>query len=177
MQEMMVAMRVGRCFVLEGLLCKQTGDTNTRDVLFVNNVGELTVEKNLIKIHLVGRNGGRTGRAHVAQGVSRWFWGCTWQGKACQLVVNHEEGFSLYATGTRGVVGNGVSPGSPPTPLWKRSFDKLKMSADDGARLLWLDFGGEDGEFELDLESCPKPIVFVLHNFLSAKIHRMGLSA
>nr|KAF7411025.1 hypothetical protein H0235_013632 [Vespula pensylvanica] len=72
---------------------------------------------------------------------------CTWQGKACQLVVNHEEGFSLYATGTRGVVGNGVSPGSPPTPLWKRSFDKLKMSADDGARLLWLDFGGEDGEF------------------------------
>ncbi|KAF7386932.1 hypothetical protein HZH66_011384 [Vespula vulgaris] len=102
---------------------------------------------------------------------------CTWQGKACQLVVNHEEGFSLYATGTRGVVGNGVSPGSPPTPLWKRSFDKLKMSADDGARLLWLDFGGEDGEFELDLESCPKPIVFVLHNFLSAKIHRMGLSA
>ncbi|XP_012226941.1 beta-1-syntrophin isoform X2 [Linepithema humile] len=102
---------------------------------------------------------------------------CVWQGKACQLVVNHEEGFALYAAGTRGTAGNGVSPGSPPTPLWRRSFDKLKMSADDGARLLWLDFGGEDGEIELDLESCPKPIVFVLHNFLSAKIHRLGLSA
>ncbi|XP_018373141.1 PREDICTED: beta-1-syntrophin-like [Trachymyrmex cornetzi] len=102
---------------------------------------------------------------------------CTWQGKACQLVVNHEEGFALYSAGTRGTAGNGVSPGSPPTPLWRRSFDKLKMSADDGARLLWLDFGGEDGEIELDLESCPKPIVFVLHNFLSAKIHRLGLSA
>ncbi|XP_050461037.1 beta-1-syntrophin isoform X1 [Cataglyphis hispanica] len=102
---------------------------------------------------------------------------CTWQGKACQLVVNHEEGFALYAAGTRSTAGNGVSPGSPPTPLWRRSFDKLKMSADDGARLLWLDFGGEDGEIELDLESCPKPIVFVLHNFLSAKIHRLGLSA
>ncbi|XP_078038769.1 syntrophin-like 1 [Augochlora pura] len=102
---------------------------------------------------------------------------CTWQGKACQLVVNHEDGFALFAAGTRGVGGNGMSPGSPPAPLWRRSFDKLKMSADDGARLLWLDFGGEDGEIELDLESCPKPIVFVLHNFLSAKIHRLGLSA
>lgn len=79
-------------------------------------------------------------------GFRACFLGCTWQGKACQLVVNHEEGFALYVGGTRGTVGNGVSPGSPPTPLWRRSFDKLKMSADDGARLLWLDFGGEDGE-------------------------------
>ena len=51
------------------------------------------------------------------------------------------------------------------------------MFVDDGARLLWLDFSGADGEIELDLESCPKQIVFVLHNFLSAKIHRLGLSA
>lgn len=27
----------------------------------------------------------------------------------------------------------------------------------------------------LDLHSCPKPIVFVLHTFLSAKVTRMGL--
>ena len=72
--------------------------------------------------------------------------GCVWQGRACQLVVHHEDGFMLYAAGTRGVAGNGISPGSPPTPLWRRPFDKLKMSADDGNRLLWLDFGGEDGE-------------------------------
>lgn len=64
--------------------------------------------------------------------------------------MNHEEGFSLYAAGTRGVGGNGGSPGSLPTPLWRRSFDKLRMSADDGARLLWLDFGGEDGEIVSD---------------------------
>lgn len=51
----------------------------------------------------------------------------------------------MYAAGARGG-GNGMSPSSSPTPLWRRSFDKLKMSADDGARLLWLDFGGEDGE-------------------------------
>ncbi|XP_014215739.1 beta-1-syntrophin isoform X2 [Copidosoma floridanum] len=102
---------------------------------------------------------------------------CSWQGRACQLVVHHEEGFALYAAGTRGVAGNGASPSSPPTALWRRPFDKLRMSADDGARLLWLDFVGDDAEIELDLESCPKPIVFVLHNFLSAKIHRLGLSA
>ena len=29
----------------------------------------------------------------------------------------------------------------------------------------------------LDLHSCPKPIVFVLHTFLSAKVTRMGLLA
>ncbi|XP_046594009.1 beta-1-syntrophin isoform X1 [Neodiprion lecontei] len=108
---------------------------------------------------------------------------CVWQGRSCQLVVNHEEGFALYAAGSRSL-GNGVSPGSAPAPLWRRSFDKLRLSADDGNRLLWLDFEGEDGEIEkrillqeLDLESCPKPIVFVLHNFLSAKIHRLGLTA
>lgn len=44
-----------------------------------------------------------------------------------------------------------MSPSSSPTPLWRRSFDKLKMSADDGARLLWLDFGGEDGEIVSDI--------------------------
>uniref|UniRef100_A0A0C9QT18 SNTB1_1 protein n=1 Tax=Fopius arisanus TaxID=64838 RepID=A0A0C9QT18_9HYME len=111
----------------------------------------------------------------AAQSMREYTVRCLWQSRPCQLIVNHEEGFMLYAANTRGV--NGVSPGSPPAPLWKRSFDKLRMSADDGARLLWLDFGGDDGEMELDLESCPKPIVFVLHNFLSAKIHRLGLTA
>ena len=30
---------------------------------------------------------------------------------------------------------------------------------------------------ELDLHGCPKPIVFVLHNFLTAKLSRLGLIA
>lgn len=30
---------------------------------------------------------------------------------------------------------------------------------------------------QLDLHSCPKPIVFILHTFLSAKISRLGLVA
>ncbi|KAJ8688238.1 hypothetical protein QAD02_024033 [Eretmocerus hayati] len=102
---------------------------------------------------------------------------CVWQGRPCQLVVHHEDGFALFAAGTRGITGNGIGAGAAPAPLWRRSFEQLKMSADDGARLLWLDFVGDDTEIELDLESCPKPIVFVLHNFLSAKIHRLGLGA
>ncbi|XP_044001266.1 beta-1-syntrophin isoform X2 [Aphidius gifuensis] len=100
---------------------------------------------------------------------------CIWQKNPCKLVVNHEEGFKLFSAGNRGM--NGASPSSPPAPLWQRPFDKLRMSADDGTRLLWLDFGDDDTEIELDLESSPKPIVFVLHNFLSAKIHRLGLNA
>lgn len=30
--------------------------------------------------------------------------------------------------------------------LWTFGFDKLKGSADDGQRLLYLDFGSDDGE-------------------------------
>jgi hypothetical protein len=33
-----------------------------------------------------------------------------------------------------------------PRTLWKFPFERLRMSADDGARLLWLDFGGDEGE-------------------------------
>ena len=30
---------------------------------------------------------------------------------------------------------------------------------------------------QLDLHACPKPIVFIIHSFLSAKITRLGLVA
>jgi hypothetical protein len=30
---------------------------------------------------------------------------------------------------------------------------------------------------ELDLHGCPKPLVFILHTFLSAKIARLGVVA
>lgn len=50
------------------------------------------------------------------------------------------------------------------------------MTGDDGHRLLWLEFS-DGSEQELDLGTCPKPIVFVLHTFLSAKVNRLGLLA
>ncbi|XP_053683696.1 beta-1-syntrophin isoform X2 [Sabethes cyaneus] len=94
---------------------------------------------------------------------------CQFQGRPCQLIVHLDRGFTLLdsALGSTAV-------GSK--PLWSYPFDKLKGSADDGNKLLLLDFSGsEDGaEIELDMECCPKPVVFVLHNCLSAKVHSLA---
>ncbi|KAK6630849.1 hypothetical protein RUM44_003019 [Polyplax serrata] len=97
---------------------------------------------------------------------------CLYQGQPCQLILHYENGFKLIER-TSGM----SSLGRDTRVLWAYPFEKLRASADDGNRLLWLDFGSEDGEIELDLEACPKPMVFILHNFLSAKIHRLGLIA
>ncbi|XP_017780509.1 PREDICTED: beta-1-syntrophin-like [Nicrophorus vespilloides] len=90
---------------------------------------------------------------------------CLWKGRPSQLVIHYENGFTLLEGGT----------GS--RTLWRYPFDRLRNSSDDGKRMLFLDFGGEEADIELDMEGCPKPIVFILHNFLSAKIHRLGLYA
>uniref|UniRef100_A0A6P4FT31 Beta-1-syntrophin n=1 Tax=Drosophila rhopaloa TaxID=1041015 RepID=A0A6P4FT31_DRORH len=91
--------------------------------------------------------------------------------RQCQLVVHINRGFFLYDCG-------GFAPTTPTvatskTQLWQFAFDKLKGSADDGNRMLYLDFG-DDGEIELDMECCPKPVVFVVHNCLSAKVHNIA---
>ncbi|XP_058829043.1 beta-1-syntrophin isoform X2 [Topomyia yanbarensis] len=92
---------------------------------------------------------------------------CLYQGRPCQLIVHLDRGFTLLDSALG-------STGSK--PLWSFAFDKLKGSADDGNKLLFLDFSGcEDGaEIELDMECCPKPVVFVLHNCLSAKVHSLA---
>lgn len=43
--------------------------------------------------------------------------------------------------------------------LWSFAFDKLKGSADDGHRLLYLDFGSEEGEI---VSTFDKYIVFIV---------------
>lgn len=130
--------------------------------------------------------------------------GCMYKGQDCRLVIHYELGFSV------------LPEGEPPhgRPLFSYPFEKLRMSSDDGVRMLYLDFGGKEGEIvswkpslkeiftvllcylsygclisnllghvclfysqQLDLHSCPKPIVFILHSFLSAKIARLGLLA
>ncbi|XP_045461764.1 beta-1-syntrophin [Harmonia axyridis] len=92
---------------------------------------------------------------------------CSWKGRPAQLVIHYENGFTLLEAGT----------GS--RTLWRHSFDQLRHSSDDGKKMLLLDFGGngEESEVELDVEVCPKPLVFILHNFLSAKLNRLGLYA
>ncbi|XP_035794756.1 beta-1-syntrophin-like [Anopheles albimanus] len=91
---------------------------------------------------------------------------CLFQGRPCQLIVHLDRGFTL--------LDSGLGPTSK--ALWSFPFDKLKGSADDGNKLLFLDFLGPDegGELELDMECCPKPVVFVLHNCLSAKVHSLA---
>lgn len=66
------------------------------------------------------------------------FEAATWQGHKGKLTLHFENGFALHA----------LKPpidGDKPKLLWYFPFEKLRMSADDGHRLLWLDFG-EDGE-------------------------------
>ncbi|MED6271145.1 hypothetical protein CHARACLAT_017301 [Characodon lateralis] len=107
--------------------------------------------------------------------------GCLYSGQECRLVIHYEKGFSVLADpkvrygedDEERVIDTSVKP----QVLLSYPFEKLKMSADDGVRMLLLDFGGKEGEIQLDLHSCPKPIVFILHSFLSAKIARLGLVA
>lgn len=56
-----------------------------------------------------------------------------YQGRPCQLILNLDRGFSMIENASA-------------KSLWTFSFDKLKGSADDGIRFLFLDFGGDDGE-------------------------------
>ncbi|KAM3873685.1 beta-1-syntrophin [Diretmus argenteus] len=106
---------------------------------------------------------------------------CLYQGKECRLVVHYEQGFSVLSEPHQGEGENGEARGvhtpTRPRVLLSYPYEKLKMSSDDGVRMLFLDFGGKEGEIQLDLHSCPKPIVFILHSFLSAKISRLGLVA
>nr|XP_040018869.1 beta-2-syntrophin [Gasterosteus aculeatus aculeatus] len=92
--------------------------------------------------------------------------GCTLNRQDVRLTLHYEKGFTV----TR-------EPADPPggAVLFRYPYEKLKMSADDGMRNLYLDFGGPEGEMVFDLHSGPKPVVFVLHSFLSAKLTRMGL--
>ncbi|XP_069758013.1 beta-2-syntrophin [Narcine bancroftii] len=92
--------------------------------------------------------------------------GCTWKEKDVKLIINYESGF---------VMSQGSSTTDSSNILLKYPFERLKSSADDGIRILYLDFGGPEGELALDLHSCPKPAVFVIHSFLLAKVTRMGL--
>uniref|UniRef100_A0A4W3I8D0 Syntrophin, basic 1 n=1 Tax=Callorhinchus milii TaxID=7868 RepID=A0A4W3I8D0_CALMI len=93
---------------------------------------------------------------------------CTYRTQECRLAIHYENGFSILKE---------APEVSSPKLIWQYSFEKLKNSSDDGVRMLYLDFGGRDGDIQIDLHSCPKPIVFIIHSFLSAKIARLGLLA
>ena len=60
-----------------------------------------------------------------------------WQGQECRLTMHYENGFTLADMRT--------DDSRKTTVIWHFPYEKLRMSADDGMRLLWLDFG-EEGE-------------------------------
>ncbi|XP_058031375.1 LOW QUALITY PROTEIN: alpha-1-syntrophin [Ahaetulla prasina] len=92
---------------------------------------------------------------------------CTWNGRDCTLSIHIDKGFTIST----------LEPGLTNVVLLQQPFEKLQMSSDDGAKMLHLDFGSSEGEIQLDLHSCPKTIVFIIHSFLSAKVTRLGLLA
>nr|AAC59637.1 syntrophin [Tetronarce californica]prf//2208451A syntrophin [Torpedo sp.] len=93
---------------------------------------------------------------------------CTWNGLECKVGVHLEKGFTIYQD----------SPdGGRTHTLLSQPFERLRMSSDDGVKVLFLDFGGPEGEIQLNLTSCPKTLVFIIHSFLSAKMTRLGLFA
>ena len=57
----------------------------------------------------------------------------TWNGQDCRLTLHWENGFLL-------------TQASDNVEIWSYPYEKLKSSSDDAKRILWLDFGGPDGE-------------------------------
>ncbi|XP_041758467.1 beta-1-syntrophin-like isoform X1 [Coregonus clupeaformis] len=117
-----------------------------------------------------------TGCHSSAQMIKEVTTSCMYKGQECRLVIHYEQGFSVLAE-QQGEDQVDQGNQNQAKPLLCYPFERLKMSSDDGVRVLFLDFSGKEGEIQLDLHSCPKPIVFILHSFLSAKIARLGLVA
>nr|XP_014347419.1 PREDICTED: alpha-1-syntrophin isoform X3 [Latimeria chalumnae] len=61
---------------------------------------------------------------------------CRWKEQNCVLAIHIERGFTLYAE----------ESGLSKNILFSQPFEKLKMSSDDGIRMMYLDFGGPEGE-------------------------------
>lgn len=60
-----------------------------------------------------------------------------WQGQKCRLTLHYETGFTLTAAQQQ----QAADSKEKPQMIWSYPYEKLRMSADDGSRLIWLDFG------------------------------------
>lgn len=83
--------------------------------------------------------------------LSNCFPGCLYRSQECRLVIHYEQGFSVLADPTPlGDRENGeeikAHTSTRPQVLLSYPYEKLKMSSDDGVRMLFLDFGGKEGE-------------------------------
>lgn len=62
---------------------------------------------------------------------------CTYKSQECRLTIHYEHGFSLTTEPQDGAFSKTIA---------QYPYEKLKMSSDDGIRMLYLDFGEKDGE-------------------------------
>ncbi|KAG7269154.1 hypothetical protein CRUP_002851, partial [Coryphaenoides rupestris] len=61
---------------------------------------------------------------------------CSWNGRECTLGVHIDEGFTLFTE----------DMGVRKSILLQQPFERLRMSSDDGVRMIFLDFGGPESE-------------------------------
>lgn len=100
------------------------------------------------------------GTLSAARNLGQMKTNCVWKKQECQLTIHHDLGFILSEKNSQ-------------AEIWKQPFHNLCASNDDGAKLLWLNFRGQE-EDELVMTTNPKVVVFTIHNFLSAKLHMMS---
>lgn len=71
-----------------------------------------------------------------------------WQGGDARLTIHYDSGFTLHTV----VPSEGPEPSTstPTTVAWSYPYEKLRMTGDDGHRLLWLEFsdGSEQVYFD-----------------------------
>lgn len=73
-------------------------------------------------------------------------------------MIHYEKGFSVLADPKVGDGEDGeeraINTSIKSQVLISYPFEKLKMSSDDGIRMLYLDFGGKEGEIVSVQELC-----------------------
>lgn len=79
-------------------------------------------------------------------------------------MIHYEQGFSVL---TDPKLGDGEERGAHtptrPRVLLSYPYEKLKLSSDDGVRMLFLDFGGKEGEI-VSVSFFNKALGFDTHN-------------
>ncbi|XP_059155904.1 gamma-2-syntrophin-like [Physella acuta] len=86
--------------------------------------------------------------------------GCTWQDHLSGLILDLEQGFSLYDHQTKSI-------------LWSYRFAQLKSSSDDGQSKLTLNFIKDASkQVETQVIECSdlQTLIYCIHSFLSAKL-------
>ncbi|CAG5128080.1 unnamed protein product, partial [Candidula unifasciata] len=127
----------------------QTGSKQVICLSLENRTGLLNLETAWYK----------TSNLAVKRLVSKTF-GCVWQDHLSGLILDLEQGFSLYDHQTKSI-------------LWSYRFSQLKSSSDDGQTKLTLNFQNDTPkQLETQVIECTdlQTLIYCIHSFLSAKL-------